>query len=181
MFDSAMFNNIGEHIIFVVGRGHSPVTGGFNIPENPTLRNFNVVYVDVNPNTKPDIAGHIQNLNFNALCPNIPNTKIFFLFDWSTFYCNAMDSLKKIAKRFNMDFDVYVPLGSNENTIPSEVEWSLSDHIFNVTIEFGKYPLFNWDKNMDKFNNGQNSTADIINENAYMVIEVRPKRKRALY
>lgn len=176
-----MFNNIGKHIIFVVGRGHSYVTGGFNIPENPTLKNFNVVYVDANPNTKPDIAGHIQNLNFDALCPNDSNIKKFFLFDWSTFYCNALDSLKKIAKRFDMDFDVYVPLGSNENTIPSEVEWLLSDYIFNVTIEFGKYPLFNWDKNMDKLNNGRDYTADIINENAYMVIEVRTKRKRVLY
>ena len=163
-----VLQNIGRHLLFVIGRGRSPINGGFNFPENPKLKDMNVVYVDANNNSRPDINRHIQNVNFDVFFPTLHNTKIIFMFDWSSFYCNAMDALKCISKRIKQRFAVLVPLGINEYDVPSEITQTLTDTMFEICIVHGKYPLFNWNKNADS----SNDIYDIVNESTFLIINI---------
>lgn len=163
------------HLFVIVGRGRHDLDGCLNLPLNPQLDNINTLYVDPNAEYKPDVVAHVQNLNFDSFGVT-QNTDIngqinlFFCFDYSSFFCTALDALPLMAKHINRPFVVFVPLGPNENSIPSEVPHILHEPHFSVKLIYGRYPLFDWDNSNSK---GLHA-ATYINKNVYIGISVAP-------
>ena len=135
-------NNL-DHIDFIVGRGHIYPSGCMNIPMNPIFNERNVIFVDSNPTMGADIVDLLENVNFDdygITSRSLINLR--FIFDWSTFYCSAIYSMKRIAHRLKHRMEIYVPLESDEQMIPSEILSVMDDPIFTITIQDGFYPLF---------------------------------------
>jgi hypothetical protein len=130
-------------ICFIIGRGHIEYKSGLNIPINPLLLKHKLIYIDRNKDIKPDISSQLHEVDFKSF--NIPDdTIIKFYFDWSSFYCGGLDSILKITQDLKRTYEIYVPLSSSENTIPSEIERTLFMRLYNIILVNDKYPLFDW-------------------------------------
>ncbi|AYV77572.1 MAG: hypothetical protein Dasosvirus8_6 [Dasosvirus sp.] len=157
-----------KHIDFIVGRGRLAPQGYLNIPLSDYMKTRNIVFVDPALEHDADIQKLIENVNFsNYRITHLedPNEMIDvnIIFDWSTFYCTALQSMKAIADKIGRRFKVYVPLAPDEKKIPSIIKEHLSNPKFIVTIVEAQYPMFKID---------QEEYKNIMNMEQYMLILV---------
>lgn len=169
------------HCIFVVGRGRNTPNGYLNLPLNPILSTRNVIYIDQNPDTNPDINDKFQNVDFSyfGICGNQDVNemiRIKILFDLSTIYCGILDDLCNIiSMNIGRYCDIYVPLNNTENDIPEDIKRSIKNEKFTLSLVYGAYPLFDWRSNADisdmkkQFPN-YTSIANVVNPNKYIKI-----------
>lgn len=165
-------NQTKKHIDFIIGRGREDTTGFLNLPINRKLLDRNIIYIDSNCETA-DIKKYIEDVDFSLfnITKDIDKNEeisIRFIFDWSTFYCSALRNLPLIAKKLNRRFKVLVPLYTDENDIPYDIKNTLNDSIFTISLVNGKYPLFDWNNNI----NDNNKVYDYINKDKYIMIYV---------
>ena len=139
-----------QHIDFVVGRGHAYPRGYLNIPLNPLMATRCVVYIDPNPDMRADVRQYLQDVDFAEymITPlDDPDglVEVRFIFDWSSFYCGAMQLLDSIVKRLGRRCQILVPLCDDEPAIPPDVHRGLGKNkLFSLTTVEGMYPLFDW-------------------------------------
>ena len=167
-----------DHIDFIIGRGKSYPEYGLNLPLNPDLitSNRNIIFIDQDLGMNPDINQRIEDVDFmqfNICKTQDPDEKIYirFFFDWSSFYCGAVQSLTQIIKKIGRKCQIFVPLYIDENKIPGDVIRELSDNIFKINIIEGKYPMFNWDPSIIIPKLDNKTIGSIVNENYYMKID----------
>lgn len=162
-----------DHIDFIVGRGKNYPSECMNIPMNPLLNARNIILIDSNPMMGADIIdllGNIDFTNFGISSQQDPQNLINlrFIFDWSTFYCSAIDSMVKITKHLKHKMEILVPMESTDQWIPSEILEVMDDPMYRITVEDGYYPLFDPEvKDSDQLKR-------IINTEKYIRIGVNP-------
>lgn len=150
--DSLNFTDMEEeHYDFIVGRGRTDLEGYMNIPINPVFSSRNVVFIDANPKMNADIKQFIETIDFSwfGICKDQdPEERIIvnIIFDWSSFYCGAMQNLTNIVTNIGRRCRIFIPLDSNNNDVPSDIMRELKNSIFTITVENGHYPLFDWTK-----------------------------------
>lgn len=170
------YNN--THIDFIVGRGREEPKGGLNIPINPLFKYRNVVFIDANSDVKPDIVSYIENIDlshFGITQEQDPEHKIDirFIFDWSSFFCGAIQGIHHISLQLRRPYEIYVPLTQSENYVPSDIKNILWQPIYNIVPENGKYPLFDW--SIDICTSSGRPISDVVNPDMYLKIIVRKK------
>ncbi len=156
-----------QHMYFIVGRGRNSNVRSL-ISEDASIKDMNIIYIDLNPEMRADIQSSLDAIKFDEL--DLPNDiDIRFIFDWSTFYCSAIYAFKEIAKQLKRKFMIYVPLYIDEKKIPNEIKREFIDPPTNFKVEIieGLYPLFDWNK---KTSNGH-KVSSYINPNLYVVIK----------
>lgn len=166
--NNSIITNINPHYDFIIGRGKNDPSGYMNFPLNPIFSKRNIVFIDANPIMNADIKQLLHHVDFNnfGICHNQDPMEVIdvrFLFDWSSFYCGALQNLNEIISKIGRKCQIFVPLSKDENTIPIEIKGTLSNKIFMITLVEGYYPLFNW-------NNESQTIKDYINPNRYIRI-----------
>jgi hypothetical protein len=162
-----------DRVNIIVGRGRNEVQGYRNLPLNNIFNNSNILYIDSNEYSDPDILGLLEDIDFTQIGFTDIITDIRIYFDWSTFYCTALPNLIKILNHFknelNRSIKVYVPLYPDDKSLPSDVKKYLIDdnlHLnMKVMLVYGLYPLFEWD-NQSRIKDMKDS----INQNIYLMI-----------
>ena len=139
------------HIDFIVGRGKNAPRAYMNFPMNHKLLKRNLIYIDPNPAMDSDVKQLLHDVDFSlfGICKNQeqnPNEEIMvrFFFDWSSFYCGAVQSLTDVILRIGRKCQIFVPLSIDEQIIPSQVKNELCSNIFTLNTVEGLYPLFDW-------------------------------------
>jgi hypothetical protein len=191
-------NNLAQyskpHCDFIVGRGRVEPRDYMNLPLNTTFASRNVVFIDPNQSMHADVKQSIQDVDFKQFGisrdQDIYETiDVRIIFDWSSFYCGALQFLPNIVKKIGRRCQILVPLNKDENYIPDDIKQTLLDpftkddkfnhhcNIFTIQLVDGRYPLFDWDKisqktleNIRSFIPSANSLADVVNPNKYIVI-----------
>lgn len=142
-------DNLDKQIDFIVGRGKIYLPGCLNIPLNPKFNERKFITIDPTVDMEADEMKLIQDVDFNVFGitkhhdpDEIIEVKIFF--DWSSFYCGAMQELTNIIQRIGRKCKIYVPLSKDENVIPDDIKRNLSSDIFTLNLVEGQYPLFDW-------------------------------------
>lgn len=148
-----------KHIDFVVGRGRVKYTGGLNLSMSPAFQTRNVVYIDQDSDTRPDITEKFEQLdltNFGITNNDDPEHDIHirFIFDWSSFYCGAFLGIHHISTHLRRPYSILVPLHAHENHMPPEIQRVLWQKHYTKNIISGNYPLFDWStRNVSNFVN----------------------------
>jgi hypothetical protein len=175
-------NNIEqEHYDFIVGRGRNELPDYMNLPINPVFASRNVVFIDCNPNMQADIQQRIEYVDFSwfGICnEQDPHERISvnIIFDWSSFYCGAMQNLKNIVTSIGRRCHIFVPLDSTSNNIPIDISRELQTSIFTIIVKDGRYPLFDWNKDSDislginPMTGKRKIISELVNPNKYMII-----------
>jgi hypothetical protein len=158
--------NTKTHIDFIVGRGKIYPKGCLNIPLNSKLKDRNIITIDPLPDMDADLKQPIQDVNFGIFGitrDQDPDAKIDvrIFFDWSSFYCGAMQSLTDIMMRIGRKCQIFVPLNNDENNIPGDVKRYLISDIFTLNLVEGHYPMFDWSYEINQY----------VNPNRYMRID----------
>lgn len=148
-YQSVAFNSMAPHYDFIIGRGKNAPRSYMNFPLNPKLRKRNLIYIDPNPSMDSDIKQMLHDVDFSffGICKEqdpMEEINVRFFFDWSTFYCTAVQSLTNVILGIGRKCQIFVPLNNDEKTIPSDVKRELCSDIFTLTIVEGTYPLFDW-------------------------------------
>ena len=162
---------MNNHIDFIIGRGRAYPFKNLNIPLNKSFETRNVVYIDCLKENEPDIESLIEEVDFSIYL-STDDIKIRLIFDWSSFYCSAMDNLPKIAQSINVPFETLVPLTSEEDKIPYEVTKFFDKHndIFTYQLIDGQYPLFDWNKKIENIFYINKQISSYVNPNKYFKI-----------
>jgi hypothetical protein len=138
----------------VVGRGRRDLKGGLNFPLNPAIEVCPyLLYVDQNEEPDPDIWTKIEDLRIEeiGLSPDITSVRVYF--DWSSFYCTAMQEIVRFMNRVRsvtgMSVTVYAPLYADDKSLPGDVKRCVVDSQENkgdirLMLVCGTYPLFDW-------------------------------------
>lgn len=174
------------HYDFIVGRGRVEPQENVNFPLNLTLASRNIVFIDPNPSVQADVKQLIQDVDFKHFGilrdQDVYETiDVRIIFDWSSFYCGALQCLPNIIKKIGRRCKILVPLNKDENLIPNDIKQILNppdeSKLFTITLADGRYPLFDWDRIspntlrvIRKFAPSANSLADVVNPNKYVVI-----------
>lgn len=156
-----------NHIYFIVGRGRNPTQGGMNIPLNSQMKNCHCIFIDAIEKSA-DIVQQIEEIDFSTLGiskgQKYEKIELRFYFDWSSFYCGAVQDFTAIAQRLNRPFSIWVPLSKGESKVPSDVKRHLDSPIFTLTTAEGKYPLFDWERL-----EGNPDYQNLVNDKNYMI------------
>lgn len=162
---------VNEHCDFIVGRGKKQPIGYMNYPLNPIFYTRNIIYIDPNTETGADINQYLNDVDFSIfnICkeqdPN-EHIQIRIIFDWSSFYCGALQNLVHTMIKIGRRCQILVPLNKDENIVPRDVYNTLNNKLFTVATVEGKYILFDWSKdNLYKMSN-------YINNERYIKIDV---------
>ena len=138
----------------VVGRGRRDIEGGMNFPLNPAIEVCPyLMYVDQNEGPDPDVQTKIEDLKLEeiGLSPEITDLRVYF--DWSSFYCTAMQGIVRFMNRvkstMGLPITIYVPLYTDDKSLPGDVKRNIVDSPENrgdtrVMIVYGAYPMFDW-------------------------------------
>lgn len=150
------------HYDFIIGRGHKYPVGCMNFPLNPYFRNRNIIYIDPNSAMDADIQQPLQDVDFSVF--DIRDEKIRFIFDYSSFYCSAIQTLTDTMIKLNKPCQVYVPLYKEEKQIPLDIIRTLTNKMYTLSTTEGKYILFDWSQN------------DVLPENMRMKTHLNSER-----
>lgn len=156
------------HYDFIVGRGHTEPSGYMNFPINPIFNNRNIIYIDPNIAMNADIKQPLHEVDFSVF--NIEDAKIRFIFDWSSFYCGALQTLTDTMKKLNKSCQIFVPLNKDEKSIPRDIVNTLINKIYTLSTTEGKYILFDWSK--DKTLQENERMSSFINSEKYIKIDI---------
>ena len=158
-----------ESRIFVVGRGRKELYGYMNIPMNPDIIKRGVIFIDNNEESAPDICKYLHDVDLDAygmLSRQTNDIDFIIMFDWSSFYCNALEMLQHQMLNLSRRCTIIVPLAPDENIMPNEIKNKLTSKIFTLSITEGQYPMFDWSpQNIEKIKS-------IVNHNRYIEIRV---------
>lgn len=173
-----------SHIDFVIGRGKKYPTRCLNIPINNFFDNRNIIYIDPIPEMGADINSFLHDVDFSSfgICydqdPECLIT-IRFIFDWSSFYCGALQNLSSTIKKIGRKCQIFVPLSTDEKDIPQDVKNEISKtDIFKIDLVDGQYPLFDWSKTIRSSNSlfsREINISEYVNPNKYMIINAYSK------
>ncbi len=141
--------NKHEHYDFIIGRGQDEPNEYLNFPLNPMFHNRNIIYIDPNPVMNADIKQPLQDVDFSyfGICKyqdRKENINVRFIFDWSSFYCGALQCLTDIVLKIGRRCQILVPLNKEELYIPKDIINTLNNKIFTLSTTEGKYILFDW-------------------------------------
>jgi hypothetical protein len=164
------------HYDFIVGRGKNAPNHYMNFPLNPNLQKRNIVYIDPNPAMDADIRQMLDEVDFRSfgICKDQDpkeEINIRFFFDWSSFYCGAIQSLTKVILGIGRKCQIFVPLSKDEQTIPSDVKFRLSSNIFTLALVEGRYPMFDWNEHNDPVIHAKPSMRNVMNPDRYIRID----------
>ena len=174
---------LAPHYDFIVGRGKNAPNHYMNFPLNPKLQKRNLIYIDPNPIMDADIRQMLDEVDFRSfgICKDQDpkeEINIRFFFDWSSFYCGAIQSLTKVILGIGRKCQIFVPLSKDEQTIPSDVKFKLSSNIFTLALVEGRYPMFDWNENNqedpeqnDPVIRAKPSMRNVMNPDRYMRID----------
>lgn len=161
---------------FIVGRGRNVPKNYMNFPLNPRLQSRNLIYIDPNPVMDSDIKLMLHEVDFSyfGICKDQdPDEDIMvrFFFDWSSFYCGAMQNLTNTVLRIGRRCQIFVPLNKDENQIPADVKRELCSDIFTLNLVGGKYPMFDWTSTEQVINGMTRSLSNV----SFMDADINPK------
>lgn len=143
-----------SRLSIIVGRGRKPIDGNKNYPLNPALGfDSYVMFIDQLESPDPDIITKIEDLKLEELgiSPEVNDIRVYF--DWSTFYCTAMQNIVKFMTRtkkvIDIPLQVYAPLYADDQSIPGDVKRNVMESPSNkgdthLMMVYGSYPLFDW-------------------------------------
>lgn len=169
------------HIDFVVGRGRVYPNGYMNIPLNPSLQSRNVIFIDPSDAVHADVKQYVQEVDYSQFGITSQqdrnhDIRVRFIFDWSSFYCGAMQGMEDVARQLGRPFEILVPLSHDEPDVPPDVKRVFNNRIYIPTAEIGEYPLFDWTAGANgEFVSsvlGDRSIASFINPTRYIRIFV---------
>ena len=152
---------------FIIGRGRNLPKGFMNIPMNVEFEKRNVIFIDPDPRMNADIKQWLRDVDFRyygIFKDQDPDSLINlrFIFDWSSFYCGAIDEMINVISKIDHQCEILVPLDNDEHTVPDIIKQSFNGSNFNIMIIHGYYPLFDPRINLK-----------IINPFKYIVIKYR--------
>ncbi len=156
------------HYDFIIGRGRNEPQGYMNFPLHPIFKDRNVIYIDPNIAMDADIKQPLQDVDFSVF--NINEAKIRFIFDWSSFYCGALQTLTDTMIKLNKPCQIYVPLNKEEKLIPRDIVNTLRNNIYTLSTTEGRYILFDWKK--DKILPESKRMSTYMNVERYVKIDV---------
>lgn len=137
------------HFDFIIGRGKILPKGNMNLPMNPIFAKRNIIYIDSNPNVEADIRKPLHLIDFSSFGitkqqdPN-EHISVKFYFDWSSFYCGALQNLTDTIMALGRQCQILVPLDAYSDSLPDIIKPYLESSIFTLTIVEGQFPLFDW-------------------------------------
>lgn len=182
--DLTFSSNEHEHYDFIIGRGRNEPTNYMNLPINPMFLSRNVVFIDCNPDTHADIQQRIEDVDFSyfGICKDqdpLELISVNIIFDWSSFYCGAMQNLTRIITNIGRRCRIFIPLDRPNNTIPKDIMQVLNNDVFTITLTDGIYPLFDWTKEGDNclginlLTGKQKNISELVNPDKYILICVK--------
>ena len=164
-------------LTLIVGRGRLDVQGNLNLPLNGGIaRDSYILFVDSTDVSDPDIQSNIEELDFTTLGISSEITSIKLYFDWSSFYCTAMQNIvammNKISRTMRRAVTICAPLYPGDKTIPDDVkrnilESPLNDGDIKLMLVYDAYPLFDWEIENEKIR--ENFRAN-VNPDSYLMI-----------
>lgn len=168
------------HIDFIVGRGRKTHSGELNIPLNPLFLTRNTVYIDADKSLQPDIGQELYKINFEVFGitrEQDPDNAISVrvLFDYSSFYCGAIQSIHTISTQLKRPYKVYVPLPPNEHKVPTDMTGILWHKCYKFELACGKYPLFDW--SAENIASSNRPISEFVNAREFVVIHCLEKKK----
>jgi hypothetical protein len=104
------------------------------------------------------------------------NISVRIIFDWSTFYCGALQTLTDVVNKIGRRCQILVPLDPHENIVPLDVVRHLANGPYTLTVAEGQHPLFDWSLDGNpilgtNYMNGQpKRISDIVNPKRYLRI-----------
>ena len=140
---------MNSHIDFIVGRCRKSHPGGLNLPLHPNLKHRNLIFIDADKEVCPDICSELSNVDFTCFGIDCKqdiqyNIQVRFIFDVSSVFCGGIQSIHSIFMKLRRPFEVYIPLNTNETSVPADVKRILWQPVFRLSIENKAYPLFDW-------------------------------------
>ena len=166
---------MNDHYDFIIGRGQNEPNEYLNFPLNPLFNNRNIIYIDPNPQMNADIKQPLQDVDFSffGLCKyqDVNETiRVRFIFDWSSFYCGALECLTDIVLKLGRRCQILVPLNKDEPMLPKNIINTLNNKLFTLSTAEGKYILFDWSKETILPHGKKMST--YVNNERYIKIDV---------
>jgi len=164
--------NRRPHCDFIIGRGKNNKHGNLNLQLNKNFNQRNIIYIDPDVSVCADVQQLIEDIDFSQFGISLEfdpkeEINIRFIFDWSCFYCTAIDHMMDIIHGLNRRCEIFIPLYLNESIIPTIIRTKFNHPFIRIGLIEGQYPLFDWE------DDAVNITKH-INPSKYILISAYP-------